>query len=268
MTNYYLFVYGTLLEGESNHAVLGHSCCVHKDCWVYGKLYNTGLGYPVIELDRSETHRVYGELYEITSHQLIEVDKLEGYQQPGQPNLYDRVQEKVYVQGQTAVFQEALLYCNVSFPISEETWIPAGDWRAFRQGTRHFSLVFQETWERAISQQDRRLFANVNAQNEPVTGNVRFVPVRTGFNHEGKCFATVLIQNGTNELLNFSEQELRYKLKDEVIFTQMFQIPELQVQAQTSTPWTFLFKDETGIREQVEKGFIELLQWGVSMSSK
>lgn len=263
MQKQYLFVYGTLLAGECNHHVLGDSTCVQQHCWVYGRLYDTTYGYPVLELDDSSDDQVFGELYEISATQLLEVDKLEGYEQPGEPNLYDRVSVKVLLSA-TQQKVDAIVYCNVAFPTTEERWIKSGDWRMYRQGIKKIPVVLQETWERAVSQQDRAIFGQLNEQQLPVAGELRFLPVRTGFNHEGRCFATVLIQNATEQDVDFTRARLTYKVGEQEWFDQVFTIPQLIVGSYTATPWTFLFDDQLNVREQVEQEGLQLDQWGIS----
>ncbi|GAA0348729.1 gamma-glutamylcyclotransferase [Bacillus horti] len=269
MSPLYLFVYGTLRQGENNHAFLRHSSCIEQECWVYGKLFDTGLGYPVLEINQSKTYKVKGELYLLDPRDLPGVDELEGYVQGREENLYDRIEVDVY-KGKEAV-EKAILYCNIAFPTPPEKWIESGDWVEFQERSKVCPVLLQETWDKAISQQDRLLFTQMNEQDPPKLGAVRFLPVRTGFNHEGKCFATVLIQNGTGSSLDFSNAHLRYDLEtveaeSEAFLAQHFHVPELQVKALSSTPWTFLFHDQGGVRQLVEQGLASQSRWTVSMN--
>jgi gamma-glutamylcyclotransferase (GGCT)/AIG2-like uncharacterized protein YtfP len=94
MKNYYVFVYGTLRQYERNHHLLEEATCMAKQCWTYGILYNTGLGYPAMVKD--PTKRVYGELYKVNKEQLKRLDLLEGYSGKGKLNHYERVTETVF----------------------------------------------------------------------------------------------------------------------------------------------------------------------------
>ncbi len=69
-----VFVYGTLRKGERNDYLLKNATCIKEHCWTFGELYDTGYCYPAIKL--SNEARVYGELYEVSDSELIELDQL------------------------------------------------------------------------------------------------------------------------------------------------------------------------------------------------
>ncbi|MFC3038869.1 gamma-glutamylcyclotransferase [Virgibacillus xinjiangensis] len=63
-----LFVYGRLRRGEELHERLKGADCVSLHAWVYGKLEDTGNGWPLLKEDPLQ--RVYGEMYKVTIDQL------------------------------------------------------------------------------------------------------------------------------------------------------------------------------------------------------
>ncbi|HEY3131033.1 MAG TPA: gamma-glutamylcyclotransferase family protein [Acidobacteriota bacterium] len=82
-----LFVYGTLLQGESNHYYLRHALLLGSD-FVSGRFYRSEEGYPILKLERNAT--VWGEIYGIREIDLEQLDRLEGI-----PDLFQRVQVSI-----------------------------------------------------------------------------------------------------------------------------------------------------------------------------
>ncbi len=82
-TRFILFVYGTMLEGEADHATLGDAPCLGPA--------NTAAGYALVEframagLVERGISRVYGQLYSVSYETLRACDKLRDH-----PNRYHR----------------------------------------------------------------------------------------------------------------------------------------------------------------------------------
>ncbi|WP_202080614.1 SLAP domain-containing protein [Caldalkalibacillus salinus] len=113
-----------------------------------------------------------------------------------------------------------------------------------------YPIIFQHTWQRAVSEQDRALFTELNACYQPEKGTLRYLPVRTGLTHEGNLYATVIIQNATQERVQYEQSSLQYRIDHDTVATHTFSISDLQVQPASCTPWTFLFPPETIEAEQ------------------
>jgi len=79
-----LFVYGTLMRGMRNHAMMkyGKGDSTHGRASVQGTLYHLG-GFPGLRLEG--TGLVYGELWRVTDESIPEFDRFEGV-----PHLYTR----------------------------------------------------------------------------------------------------------------------------------------------------------------------------------
>jgi gamma-glutamylcyclotransferase (GGCT)/AIG2-like uncharacterized protein YtfP len=122
-----LFVYGTLLRGESNHHVLDGATLLYTGGMLQAKMYDTGKGYPAIELSMGST--IVGDIYEIPDHMWLYLDDLEGYTDNPTTDLYSR--EFVKIQTLDG-FIEAVVYtvCDESMKLYE---IPSGDWTSYRQ---------------------------------------------------------------------------------------------------------------------------------------
>ncbi|MFZ3577750.1 gamma-glutamylcyclotransferase [Virgibacillus sp. DJP39] len=159
-----LFVYGTLRNGEKNHFYLNHSTLIFNQCWVSGSLFDTGNGYPVMLKD--EINTVYGELYEVTSEQLNEIDRLEGFVEDDPGNLYDR--ESVTVTNDKGHDFEAFTYFGGESLIDSTDKIATGDWNV------HMYLTQQDLHYFAYGScmdNERFKLQGVNHHFESVVGN-------------------------------------------------------------------------------------------------
>ena len=63
-----VFVYGTLLVGESNHHVVSPYLLIVQPGAIYGRLYDVGLTLRLVLTD--EDHKVVGEWFEVTEEGL------------------------------------------------------------------------------------------------------------------------------------------------------------------------------------------------------
>ncbi|MCM3764403.1 gamma-glutamylcyclotransferase [Neobacillus niacini] len=125
MDKNYVFVYGTLRRHERNHRLLQNAELVAEQAWTKGELFDTGLGYPALK--QSETGTVYGELYEVSDHELALLDQLEGYKENAQDNLYERHKRTIYHdRGETEAYVYTIASHNEGML---RTPIPYGDWR-------------------------------------------------------------------------------------------------------------------------------------------
>lgn len=99
MSQYLVFVYGTLRKNEPNAHFLDGAELVAEQAWTFGNLYRTIHNYPALK--PSAAARVYGELYAVSEKQLEKLDELEGYYGEKGDNLYDRTIQKVHTDEQT-----------------------------------------------------------------------------------------------------------------------------------------------------------------------
>ncbi|MFC5449586.1 gamma-glutamylcyclotransferase family protein [Paenibacillus aestuarii] len=122
-----VFVYGTLMVGESNHAVAAPYVVSVQPGAVHGELYNVG-AYPALLLISAEggkLQQVIGEWLEVTEEGLAAMDELEDYYGPGEANEYERV----FVRDVNGL-REGWVY--VWEDISGLKKIRSGSWRAIR----------------------------------------------------------------------------------------------------------------------------------------
>lgn len=118
----HVFVYGTLRKHEKNSSLLEGRRCLAEQAWVYGELYDTGLGYPVMR--KSTGQKVYGEVYSIDAETLQKLDILEDYEDGRENNLYDRNEIPIYTDKGVIT---ALVYIE-NLPLGKEQ-IKHGDWK-------------------------------------------------------------------------------------------------------------------------------------------
>ncbi|ARU62528.1 gamma-glutamylcyclotransferase [Tumebacillus avium] len=87
-----IFVYGTLLTGESNHTVAAPYLLQAEPGRVRGRLYDAAQGrYPALVLDPGGEW-IEGEWFLVTPEGVARMDELEEFFGPDHPdNLYERV---------------------------------------------------------------------------------------------------------------------------------------------------------------------------------
>ena len=112
-----VFVYGTLLSGESNnHRFLSFSNKL-GDQKVEGlQMYSLGY-FPACVYTGNDEHVVTGEVWEVDEETFRGLDRLEGY-----PSFYDRILV-------STEYGEAWVYVHSQTPPT--TLITSGDWREF-----------------------------------------------------------------------------------------------------------------------------------------
>jgi gamma-glutamylcyclotransferase (GGCT)/AIG2-like uncharacterized protein YtfP len=114
-----LFVYGTLLEGESNAGLLAG--IARHEATIEGRLWMAPAGYPALVVGSGGT--IAGELVEVDAARLTVLDVLEGV-----PNLYARTKHTVHARGTTI---SAFVYTVTEREARARNYRPltARDWR-------------------------------------------------------------------------------------------------------------------------------------------
>lgn len=96
MDKIYTFTYGTLMKGERNHTLLKGKATFITAATVKGTLFHLPYGYPAY-LNNSKENKVFGEVYEIDTQVLEDLDKLEGYNESSQSGMYLRKKIKATI---------------------------------------------------------------------------------------------------------------------------------------------------------------------------
>jgi gamma-glutamylcyclotransferase (GGCT)/AIG2-like uncharacterized protein YtfP len=120
-----VFVYGTLLSGDSNHHIVQPYVNELQAGTVRGTLYDLG-AYPAL-VPNEEGSLVEGEWLTIDLSGLPVLDELEDYYGPGEDNEYERI----WIQD--AQRPEVAGWIYVYLNAYGLTRIPSGSWRKRRQ---------------------------------------------------------------------------------------------------------------------------------------
>jgi gamma-glutamylcyclotransferase (GGCT)/AIG2-like uncharacterized protein YtfP len=121
-----VFVYGTLLVGESNHSVASPFLDRVKPGKVRGYLYNVG-SYPAFVLD-SAGPLIKGEWFDVNIEGLKYLDELEDYKEKREVNLYERIWIK-----DAECEDEGYVYVFTKERAVHLEIIPSGCWRTHLQ---------------------------------------------------------------------------------------------------------------------------------------
>ena len=99
-----IFDYGTLKKGVFNHKRFFRSTSNVESATVNGKLYDTGWGFPAMQLSDNPDDIVQGKIIIIPKADLPAIDRREGV-----PRLYQRIE----VMAMSEAGTESLVYCYV-----------------------------------------------------------------------------------------------------------------------------------------------------------
>lgn len=103
-------------------------------------------------------------------------------------------------------------------------------------------LFFEHAWDKTIGQIDRdkitKLFQSVQSEE-----NIHFFFLWEAHNHKHEHLVTVLIHNPSAEPLKLTQTPITYQQDFKTEKTALFTLP-IQVPAQTSMPWTFIYTDQ------------------------
>ncbi|MGP9041695.1 gamma-glutamylcyclotransferase [Cytobacillus kochii] len=127
MATIHLFVYGTLRKNEIHHDYLIEARLMAEQAWVNGVMFDTGDGYPRVELSDKLAEKVYGELYVLSAEHLEAIDVLEGYVKGDKHSL--SVRKKVHVHTDLGV-RQGFIYVSPAEVLQQEA-IKVSDWKVY-----------------------------------------------------------------------------------------------------------------------------------------
>lgn len=125
-----VFVYGTLLSGYGNNALLYTSTFVGR-AETQDKMSMGARGIPYVTNKRQET-KITGEVYDVTNEVLGRLDRLEGH-----PDFYERKRIRAKMEDGKEI--ECWMYMY-DFDPNRVTPVPSGDYRKYTHEVRH-SLI-------------------------------------------------------------------------------------------------------------------------------
>ncbi|WP_257347539.1 SLAP domain-containing protein [Pseudalkalibacillus decolorationis] len=107
-------------------------------------------------------------------------------------------------------------------------------------------LMFESSWEKAISPVDRKTITEIYLNQPPVGNTITYTTIRAALNHYGALLAMVLIQNGTKDSFSIRNLDLQYEEEGRGVIAQhCFNLPKIIIEKHTSMPWTFVFPQDT-----------------------
>lgn len=149
----YLFVYGTLLKGESNNSRLKNSTLVEYGS-VPGKMYDTKKGYPTVYYNSRIKSRVYGEIYRLPEFYDELMSVLDSYEvTPG--NIYIR-NEVVLKNRKTFIYTTR----NIN-SVKNLKEISSGSWLKYSAVIKKDPLKFAKNFENT----HKNYYRNSNSQS-------------------------------------------------------------------------------------------------------
>jgi SLAP domain-containing protein len=102
-------------------------------------------------------------------------------------------------------------------------------------------LVFESAWDRALAQKDRheieRVFSEFVFERKVER---QAVLLKTAFNHKREFLVTVLLNNYSKVPMSLLGKKVVYKEGDQTL-GEFKSVYTLEVPAETSMPWTFIF---------------------------
>ena len=115
-SGHFVFVYGTLKRGHSNHHWLAGATFLGRRLLSGGRLNDLG-PYPMAVLSSDPQAVIHGELFVVTEEGLARLDQLEGY-----PSLYERSLRSL------STGERAWVYHGLPEQVGDAPAVALGDW--------------------------------------------------------------------------------------------------------------------------------------------
>ncbi|QKS72386.1 accessory Sec system S-layer assembly protein [Paenalkalicoccus suaedae] len=126
--------------------------------------------------------------------------------------------------------------------------VPAKGWTlAFqlKPSSRKHSLELTSTWKKSLATtEQKKLEEIVNKIEPPKPGEVNFLGLKAQLVEQtGELHVTLLVRNGGEKAINLEQIPLQVEdAAGDIVATGGFKLnPKLEVKANTSTPWNFVF---------------------------
>jgi accessory Sec system S-layer assembly protein len=134
------------------------------------------------------------------------------------------------------------------------TELPEKDWKLAFELKRKHALDLEEAWEKSLSNEDKqKLIKLVEKMEPPKQGEVNFLGLQAGLTGEQNLQVTMLIRNGSDK--NIQLQQLPLQVEDAtgtIVAKGGFKLDNLEVKANTSKPWTFIFPQSLLLKEEMD----------------
>ncbi|MCX8046080.1 MAG: accessory Sec system S-layer assembly protein [Anoxybacillus gonensis] len=137
--------------------------------------------------------------------------------------------------------------------------IPDSGWKLAFELKKPHALDMEESWEKSLSNEDKqKLEQLVRSLTPPKEGELNFMGLQAKIGEDGSLVVTLLIRNGSYK--NIRLEKLPLVVEDaskEIVARGAFSL-QLEVKANTSKPWTFIFPKSLLTTEH-----IDLSEWRV-----
>lgn len=134
--------------------------------------------------------------------------------------------------------------------------IPQQGWKlAFElKGNTDHRLDLEESWKEALPKEEiSKLEELVKNLEKPKAGEVNFMGLQAQTTENGDLSVTLLIRNGNNKNIHFKQLPLQVEdATGNVVANGGFAFDDLQVKANTSKPWTFIFPKNLHLKEEMD----------------
>ncbi len=124
---------------------------------------------------------------------------------------------------------------------------------AFEIKPKH-KLDLEESWNSSLSTEDKaKLEKLVDELTPPKHGEVNFMGLQANQRENGDLHVTVLIRNGSPKSISIQQLPLQvFDADGEIVAKGGFQLDNLQVVANTTKPWTFIFPASLVLKENID----------------
>lgn len=137
--------------------------------------------------------------------------------------------------------------------------LPETGWKLAFEIKKPHALDMEESWEKSLSDEDKqKLEQLVRSLAPPKEGELNFMGLQAKMGEDGSLIVTLLIRNGSYK--NVRLEKLPLVVEDankEIVARGAFSL-QLEVKANTSKPWTFIFP-----KSLLTKEHIDLSAWRV-----
>ncbi len=137
--------------------------------------------------------------------------------------------------------------------------IPDSGWKLAFELKKPHALDMEESWEKSLSNEDKqKLEQLVRSLTPPKEGELNFMGLQAKIGEDGSLVVTLFIRNGSYK--NIRLEKLPLVVEDaskEIVARGAFSL-QLEVKANTSKPWTFIFPKSLLMKEH-----IDLSEWRV-----
>ncbi|OCA88974.1 accessory Sec system S-layer assembly protein [Pseudobacillus wudalianchiensis] len=148
---------------------------------------------------------------------------------------------------------------NQQVALEKENWT-----LAFDLTSKEHKLDLADSWEEALPEEEKEKLQQIVQQlGAPGKDELNFTGLQAKLAEDSKFHVTVLIRNGYNRLINIEQLPLQVlDSQKQVIAEGQFNLGSLEIQPNTTKPWSFIFP-----KELVKNETPDLSSWSVQVKN-